>query len=250
MFGEDRKAEGGGDRPHFFAFMMDAQRLQFLLHLQGAVDGLILREAGHQQHKLLSSQAEGAILFPQGVVQHAAHGAKYGIARIMAMRIVEPLEMVYVHHQAGQRRLGIFGVGHLFHKHRIEPATVRKAGQRIRHRHLPQRVAKPQIGECQADIFRQHFQIFFGAADLFGCPILGFLDIEQPNAFALRRQRDADCGDLRGRVEMFAGNVDQLAGRLVNLRRSAQQVVGANSWPDSRGASQSHACTIMLRRVS
>ncbi len=156
-------------------------------------------------------------MFAQRVAQHRADRAQHRVAGVMAIAVVEPLEMVDVDHQAGERGMVAFRLVHQRFEHGVEMAAVGQAGQRIGHRHFTQRVAQAQIGERQTDILRQHLQILFRPVEMFGIHLAGLFEIEQADAFALRRQRDADGRDGGFAFQMLAGNVDHPAARLVDL---------------------------------
>ena len=80
----------------------------------GHPQGHVFVGIGQDHHHFLATIAHGKIRRPQGCTQHLRGDAQRLVARLVAVRVVETLEMVEVyHHQRQRRAAGVGGDDHV-----------------------------------------------------------------------------------------------------------------------------------------
>ena len=85
-------------------------------------------------------------------MEKAADGAQHGVAGRVAQRVIEPLEVVQVEHERGERPLFAVGAAQFAFQRFLHVTPVIEARQRIADGLDVQRLAQAQAGQRQAQV--------------------------------------------------------------------------------------------------
>ena len=113
------------------AFVVDDQLVEHFKHPLRQFDGFAYRGVRQQQRELFAPQPGDNVRFPNPVLQQPGDLPEHLVAGIVAIGVVNLLEVVQVHHHHGQRAGMALGVAEQLPAKLVEGAAVVKAGQLV-----------------------------------------------------------------------------------------------------------------------
>jgi hypothetical protein len=93
--------------------------------------GAVELGAAEQRHELLSAEAEDGVAAAHAGGEAPGETPQHGVAELVAVPVVDPLEVVAVHHPQRQRTLMPVGELHLTGELQLQRPPIRNAGDRI-----------------------------------------------------------------------------------------------------------------------
>src|SRR5204863_3037800 len=136
VIGEDGNPEGNGDGPERLIAISKLELCNFLAHALGPAQRGVERALGQQHQEFLASVAAGDVGPSRGAPERARQLPQYEIARFVAERVVEALEVVDVEHDRGERPAVALRAAQLQAEPLLHVMAVVQAGELVAHRLL------------------------------------------------------------------------------------------------------------------
>ena len=135
MLGVERQPDAGR---HAQFVAVQAQRFGELLHdlLGHALAVFDGRDAGQQDHELVTAQARHDVRGAHGLAQAARHFDEHGVTQVVAQAVVDLLEAVQVQEHHGHEVAFAFGRGQAELELLLQHVAVGQAGQRVVQGHV------------------------------------------------------------------------------------------------------------------
>ena len=135
----------------FFVFQVEGFLVDPLVKARGQLQGRGSRRARHEDHELITGEADGQALFSGHLCEQTSHQHQRLIATLMAVGIVNRLEVIHIDHEQRQG-VAVQGIpGNFVLEVAEEEATVGDTGQLV---------FKDQARGILADLFQRGDELF------------------------------------------------------------------------------------------